>query len=49
MKYVSFKKFWESKHGPVPKGYEILYKDGNPLNNSFDNLYYGKSRYSTDG
>ena len=32
--------------GEMPKGYEILYRDGNVANNSADNIYYGKLEYS---
>ena len=30
---------WESVHGPIPKGCNIQFKDGNPLNITIDNLY----------
>ncbi|MFA5239790.1 MAG: HNH endonuclease signature motif containing protein [Phycisphaerae bacterium] len=29
---------WEDANGPIPKGYIIHHKDGNPLNNEPDNL-----------
>lgn len=29
---------WEDHHGPVPKGFHIHHKDGNPANNAIDNL-----------
>jgi hypothetical protein len=29
---------WEEHFGPVPRGYRVLHKDGNKLNNSIDNL-----------
>lgn len=30
---------WEQHNGPIPKGYNIQFKDGNPQNLSIDNLY----------
>lgn len=30
---------WEKAHGPIPKGYNVQFKDGNPLNCVLDNLY----------
>lgn len=30
---------WEEHNGPIPKGYNIQFKDGNKLNCSIDNLY----------
>ncbi len=30
---------WESEHGKIPKGYAIIYKDGNPLNCKLSNLH----------
>lgn len=30
---------WEEKHGAVPRGYRISFRDGNPLNCEIDNLY----------
>lgn len=30
---------WEEAHGPIPKGYNIQFKDGNRQNVSLDNLY----------
>lgn len=30
---------WERVHGPIPEGYNIQFKDGNPLNITIDNLY----------
>ena len=30
---------WEAANGPIPKGYNIQFKDGNPLNVTLDNLY----------
>jgi len=35
---VNYRKLWESINGPIPKGYHIHHKDGNPYNNSIDNL-----------
>ena len=32
------REIWKSHHGPIPKGMHIHHKDGNPLNNSIDNL-----------
>ena len=29
---------WENANGPIPDGYDIHHKDGNPHNNSLDNL-----------
>lgn len=29
---------WEQKHGPIPKGYILRFKDGNTLNIDLDNL-----------
>ena len=29
---------WEKYNGEIPKGFHIHHKDGNPLNNSLDNL-----------
>ena len=29
---------WEQAHGPIPKGYNIMFRDGNRLNCSLDNL-----------
>lgn len=29
---------WEDANGPIPDGFEVHHKDGNPLNNSVDNL-----------
>lgn len=29
---------WEQANGPIPKGYRIMFRDGNPLNCSLDNL-----------
>lgn len=30
---------WEKAHGPIPKGYNVQFKDGNPLNCVLENLY----------
>lgn len=30
---------WEEHNGPIPKGYNIQFKDKNPLNVTLDNLY----------
>lgn len=30
---------WEQAHGPIPKGYNVQFKDGNSLNCTMDNLY----------
>ena len=30
---------WEAAHGPIPKGHNIQFKDGNHLNVALDNLY----------
>lgn len=30
---------WEEAHGPIPKGYNIQFKDGNRQNLAMDNLY----------
>lgn len=30
---------WEQTHGPIPKGYNVQFKDGNTLNCELDNLY----------
>lgn len=30
---------WEQNNGPIPKGYNIQFKDSNPLNVCIDNLY----------
>lgn len=30
---------WEQAHGPIPKGYNVQFKDGNTLNCDIDNLY----------
>lgn len=30
---------WEAANGPIPKGYNIQFRDGNRLNISLDNLY----------
>lgn len=30
---------WEQAHGPIPNGYNVQFKDGNPLNCVLDNLY----------
>lgn len=30
---------WEQAHGPIPKGYNVQFKDGNSLNCTLDNLY----------
>lgn len=30
---------WESVNGPIPEGYNIQFKDGNPSNIRIDNLY----------
>ena len=29
---------WETHNGPVPKGFNVFRKDGNPLNNTIENL-----------
>lgn len=29
---------WKDAHGPIPEGHQIHHRDGNPLNNSLDNL-----------
>ena len=29
---------WESNYGPIPKGFHVHHKDGNPLNNAIENL-----------
>jgi hypothetical protein len=29
---------WEDHHGPIPQGYHVHHKDGNPLNNDIENL-----------
>lgn len=29
---------WKSHYGPIPEGYEIHHRDGNPLNNDISNL-----------
>ena len=33
------KYIWEQANGPVPKGYEVCFKDGNKLNCELSNLY----------
>lgn len=30
---------WEQAHGPIPHGYMVKFKDGNPLNCTINNLY----------
>ncbi len=30
---------WKQAHGDIPKGYNIQFKDGNPLNCTLENLY----------
>lgn len=30
---------WQAAHGPVPTGYNVMFKDGNKQNCSLDNLY----------
>ena len=30
---------WEEAHGPIPRGHNVQFRDGNPLNVSLDNLY----------
>lgn len=30
---------WERHHGPIPRGYNVQFKDGNQLNCDIDNLY----------
>lgn len=30
---------WEEAHGPVERGYNVQFKDGNPLNVTLENLY----------
>lgn len=30
---------WEQHNGPIPKGYNVQFKDGNPQNLAVDNLY----------
>ena len=30
---------WELEHGEIPKGFNVQFKDGNPLNCELDNLY----------
>jgi hypothetical protein len=35
---VNYRKIWEQVNGPIPVGYHIHHKDGNPYNNSIDNL-----------
>lgn len=30
---------WEQHHGEIPKGYNVQFKDGHPLNCDIDNLY----------
>lgn len=30
---------WEMEHGAIPKGFNVQFKDGNPLNCVLDNLY----------
>ncbi len=30
---------WEEQNGPIPRGYNIQFRDGNPLNVQLDNLY----------
>ena len=32
------REIWQSAHGEIPKGFHIHHKDGNPSNNSLDNL-----------
>lgn len=32
------REIWKAAHGPIPPGHHIHHKDGNPLNNSLDNL-----------
>jgi hypothetical protein len=29
---------WKDRHGPIPKGWHVHHRDGNPLNNDIDNL-----------
>ena len=29
---------WQQAHGPVPKGYNIVFRDGNTLNCTLENL-----------
>lgn len=29
---------WEKHNGPIPPGYHVHHKDGNPLNNAIENL-----------
>ncbi len=39
MKWISLNRYiWEKHYGPIPKGYNIIYKDGNPLNVTIENL-----------
>ena len=30
---------WEEAHGPIPRGHNVQFRDGNPQNLSLDNLY----------
>ena len=30
---------WEQAHGPIPHGYMVKFRDGNPLNCALENLY----------
>src|SRR5262249_36767458 len=32
------REIWKAAHGPIPEGHFIHHRDGNPLNNSLENL-----------
>lgn len=36
--YAAVKVVWEMFNGPIPKGRQVMFKDGNPLNCRIDNL-----------
>ena len=36
---VKHRFIWETFHGPIPEGYNVQFKDGDPTHTSLDNLY----------
>lgn len=35
---ILHREIWKKANGPIPRGYEVHHKDGNPLNNAVENL-----------
>jgi len=46
---MSHRYIWESHNGPIPEGYHIHHRDGNPLNNRLENLQLAKKSHILQG